>query len=386
VCRGKIPLDPLIFVPKIRKDMAKTSINVQPVKSSSEAHNLREKPLDYVMPELTSQNETWQADTIAHRLEVIQDNYFETVGQRMQEKATPIREGVVVIEPTTTMKELQDFTQKIEDRFGIKAFQIHIHRDEGTDEKINHHAHIVFDWTQDNGKSIKMNKQDMSEMQTILATALRMDRGENSDVQHLNAIQYKNKLEEERAKALQLQILELEKQIKSKSIINDTKGFLGASMDFIKSKTDKSPQEEIKTLKTQINELSSNVKALNNTIQTERTEFAAEKKALKTDFTTKINDLQGKYDKDVTTLNGKIDKMKGNEKKIIDFIKSVGKEVITIDKSVFQNHIDLNKLPNFKSLITLELSNKKKEQEQAQAPKQKPQEQPKPNKSKGFKL
>lgn len=78
--------------------------------------------------------------------------------------------------------------------------------------------------------------------------------------------------------------------------------------------------------------------------------------------------------------------MKGNEKKIIDFIKSVGKEVITIDKSVFQNHIDLNKLPNFKSLITLELSNKKKEQEQAQAPKQKPQEQPKPNKSKGFKL
>ena len=216
--RGKIPLDPLIFVPKIRKNMAKTSINVQPVKSSSEAHNLREKPLDYVMPELTSQNENWQADTIAHRLEVIQDNYFETVGQRMQEKATPIREGVVVIEPTTTMKDLQDFTQKIEDRFGIKAFQIHIHRDEGTSEKINHHAHILFDWTQNNGKSIKMNKQDMSEMQTILATSLRMERGDNSDVQHLNAIQYKNKLEEERAKTLHLQILELEKQIQSKNI------------------------------------------------------------------------------------------------------------------------------------------------------------------------
>lgn len=373
--RGKIPLDPLIFVPKIRKDMAKTSINVQPVKSSSEAHNLREKPLNYVMPELTSQNETWQADSIAHRLEVIQDNYLETVGQKMQEKATPIREGVVVIEPTTTMKDLQDFTQKIEDRFGIKAFQIHIHRDEGTDEKINHHAHIVFDWTQDNGKSIKMNKQDMSEMQTILATVLRMERGENSDVQHLNAVQYKNKLEEERSKALQLQILELEKQIQSKNIVNNTKGFLEASKDFIKSKIDKSPQEEIKTLKTQINDLNGNIKALNNTIQTERTEFAAEKKALKTDFTTKINDLQGKYDK-----------MKGNEKQIINFIKSVGKEVLTIDKSVFQNHIDLNKLPNFKSLITLELANKKKEQEQA--PKQKPQEhlQPKPNKSKGFKL
>ena len=78
--------------------------------------------------------------------------------------------------------------------------------------------------------------------------------------------------------------------------------------------------------------------------------------------------------------------MKGNEKQIINFIKSVGKEVLTIDKSVFQNHIDLNKLPNFKSLITLELSNKKKEQ--AQEPKQKPQEQeqPKTHKNKGFKL
>ncbi|MCS3247253.1 hypothetical protein NXX97_22605 [Bacteroides fragilis] len=46
-------------------------------------------------------------------------------------KATPIREGVIVIESGTSMDQLRDFATRCEAEFGIKAFQIHMHKDEG---------------------------------------------------------------------------------------------------------------------------------------------------------------------------------------------------------------------------------------------------------------
>ena len=69
--------------------------------------------------------------------------------------------------------------------------------------KPNLHAHIVFDWTQNNGKSIKLNRQDMAKMQTMLAESLGMQRGKSSDREHLNAIQFK--AEQEVAKIQKLQ-------------------------------------------------------------------------------------------------------------------------------------------------------------------------------------
>ena len=82
--------------------MAKaTSINIQPIKANSELHNTREKTLDYVKSELSHLNESWQSDTIANRLQMIKDRYTKTTGQQMQKKATPIREGVVVINKDT---------------------------------------------------------------------------------------------------------------------------------------------------------------------------------------------------------------------------------------------------------------------------------------------
>ena len=39
--------------------------------------------------------------------------------------------GVIVIKQETTMQELQQFATVCKERFGIEAFQIHIHKDEG---------------------------------------------------------------------------------------------------------------------------------------------------------------------------------------------------------------------------------------------------------------
>lgn len=243
-----------------------TSIHVQPVKGGSEQHNKREKELDYVRKDLSHLNEYWEKDTQTDRLEKIKSRYLQSTGQKMQAKATPIREAVVVIKSETTMEDLKRLSDAYRQRFGIDTFQIAIHKDEGYPKgewKPNLHAHLVFDWTnQQTGKSLKLNRQDMVEMQTITAEVLQMDRGVSSDKQHLSAIQYKNiaeqvklrQIEDEREKKAKQMQEELErfKVAKarkeaaietSKTLSEGIKGIFGQS----------SKDKQIKALKTQLN-------------------------------------------------------------------------------------------------------------------------------------
>lgn len=184
--------------------MAKTSIHFVPVKSGSEIHNLREKELDYVIKELTPNNEHWvdpryEGQTLADIRKEIADRYQTHVGQKMQAKAAPIREAVIVIKPDTTMADLQLLAKQLEKEFGIKCIQIHIHRDEGFNKtnpdpsNLNLHAHFVADWTHEDGTSLRLGRSDTSRMQTVGAECLKMERGSSSNVKHLNAIQYKEK-------------------------------------------------------------------------------------------------------------------------------------------------------------------------------------------------
>jgi predicted nucleic acid-binding Zn-ribbon protein len=57
---------------------------------------------------------------------------------------------------------------------------------------------MVFDWTdQATGKSVRMQRDDMAELQTIVARELGLERGVSSSVKHLNSIQFKTQQEEE---------------------------------------------------------------------------------------------------------------------------------------------------------------------------------------------
>lgn len=191
--------------------MAQTSIHIEPCNiGSSERHNLRSKELDYIRPELSHLNESWTGQDIAPCLESIKTKYKTATGQNMQKKATPIREGVVVIEPGTSMQQLQTFADKLHERWGIKTIQIHTHKDEGYapedkpgEWKPNLHAHMIFDWTDETGRSLKLKKQDMAEMQTVLSECIGMERGVSSDRKHLNSIQYKAMKEAERVMELE---------------------------------------------------------------------------------------------------------------------------------------------------------------------------------------
>ena len=183
-------------------------------------------------------NETWVSPdfgeaTLTDRYNQIAAMVKEKTGRAMQTKdrervnkktgkvtivrgSTPLKEGVVVIKEDTTMEQLQKFCEVCKERWGVTALQVFIHRDEGhygtpgdnATWKPNLHAHIVWDWmNHDTGKSCKLDEKAMSEMQTVLAECLEMERGISKEVtgkEHLERTDFilaKQKQETERAKA-----------------------------------------------------------------------------------------------------------------------------------------------------------------------------------------
>jgi len=229
----------------------KASVHVKPCNiAQSELHNRRDpeyiKKLNpkilYVRLELTKHNASYVAPgmegvSLQQHLESIRVMVKQKTGRAMQEKdvkytgkggkiltrqgASPIRECVVVTEKDTRLKDVLRFTKEVEKKWGIKALQIHLHRDEGHYENPaeentwvpNYHAHIIWDWMDHStGKSIKLNAADMSEMQDMVAEALDMERGQKKSetgLEHLERNDFilqkqekeKKRLEEEKRKA-----------------------------------------------------------------------------------------------------------------------------------------------------------------------------------------
>lgn len=207
----------------------KSSIHIKPCNTkSSEAHNRRTaeymrnigESRIYIVPELSADNEQWVNPDFGNpNLQThyanIKQMVKEKTGRAMQEKererkgkngkvikvagCSPIREGVLLIKPDTTLADVKKFGEECQRRWGITPLQIFLHKDEGhwlngqpdaEDKesfqvgekwfKPNYHAHIVFDWmNHDTGKSQKLNDDDMMEMQTLASDILFMQRGQS---------------------------------------------------------------------------------------------------------------------------------------------------------------------------------------------------------------
>ena len=197
--------------------IAKASDHVKPCNiEQSERHNRRDAEyiaslnprILYVRTDLSPDNESYvapdmQGITLQQHYDAIKAMVKQKTGRAMQEKkimvtgkngkqkerngSSPIRESVVNIKPDTTMNDLLKYTKKVQERWGIRAIQIHIHRDEGHYEnpddpstwKPNLHAHIIWDWmNHDTGKSYKLGKKDVEELQDMAADTLEMERGQ----------------------------------------------------------------------------------------------------------------------------------------------------------------------------------------------------------------
>ena len=207
----------------------KSSIHIKPCNTkSSEAHNRRTaeymrnigESKIYIVSELSADNEQWVNPEFGNpNLQTHYDNIKQMVkektGRAMQEKererkgkngkiikvagCSPIREGVLLIKPDTTLVDVKKFSEECQRCWGITPLQIFLHKDEGhwlngqpdaEDKesfqvgekwfKPNYHAHIVFDWmNHDTGKSQKLNDNDMIEMQTLASDILSMQRGQS---------------------------------------------------------------------------------------------------------------------------------------------------------------------------------------------------------------
>ena len=135
--------------------------------------------------------------------------------QRIRQGCSPIREGVVNIKPDTTMEDLLRYAERVHERWGIRAIQIHIHKDEGHYEDTNdpaswepnYHAHIIWDWMDhDTGKSFKLNAEDMSAIQDLVAETLDMQRGQKKSetgIDHLERNDFIIQKQENKKKQLQ---------------------------------------------------------------------------------------------------------------------------------------------------------------------------------------
>lgn len=160
--------------------------------------------------------------------------YLKKVCQKMQKRTTPIREGVFLFEEKHTNQDILKMVNGIQKRFGIKPVQLSIHRDEGHYEKHtgqwipNYHAHVVFDWQdKETGKTFKLSREDMRELQTYVAIGLDMERGQKTSKKHLNSLEFKKKKAEEGLKKnqeiLKKQIEQERKNKKALGLIERTR-------------------------------------------------------------------------------------------------------------------------------------------------------------------
>ena len=228
--------------------IAKASEHIKPCNiAQCERHNRRDPDYIaslnparlYIRTDLTHNNECYIAPcmegrTLPQHYDFLKALVKKMTGRAMQEKdveykdkngkirvrkgSSPIREGVVNIKPDTTMDDLLHYVNRVHEKWGITAIQIHMHRDEGHYEnpedkstwQSNLHAHIIWDWIDHStGKSFKLNAEDMSQIQDMVADALEMERGKRkaeTGVDHLERNEYILKVQEEKKEKLQEEI------------------------------------------------------------------------------------------------------------------------------------------------------------------------------------
>lgn len=253
--------------------MAKTSIHIDPVKDGAVEHNKRQKELDYVRKELTHLNEVWDAPGFTS-IQAAKDEarrlYEDVHLKKQHSKATPIREGVVVIDEKTTMADLRHLAKLIEAQWEVKCLQIAIHRDEGHTNaktwKPNLHAHMVFRWTNDQGENPRLSKAEMSQLQDMVADTLHMERGRQSSKKHLDAVAYKIQAQEGR-------LAQLERQTSAKERLL---GIMGKSQA---DKENEALRAENEALKAKIEQHKGQVSTLQNQLHESQLQLKAERAA-----------------------------------------------------------------------------------------------------------
>ena len=309
---------------------AKASDHVKPCNiEQSERHNRRDAEYIaslnprtlYVRTELSHNNESYvvpdlKGVTLQQHYDAIKAMVKQKTGRAMQEKrvtvigkngkpkerngSSPIRESVVNIKPDTTMSDLQKYTEKVCQRWGVRAIQIHIHKDEGhytnpddpSTWQPNLHAHIIWDWmNHETGKSFKLGKKDMEELQDMAAETLEMERGKRKSetgAEHLERNDYILSQQKKQSEKLDADIAEKRDRLNTENgnaIVSGVANLFGKGKYADMEKENKRLKEELPKQKVAMQ------RQYQKALDAERnhhTQQLAEKDK-------QIEDLQGKY-------------------------------------------------------------------------------------------
>lgn len=192
--------------------MAKSSINIQNINYKSYEHNHRAYTPSYAI-DSADKNEYFSYIDNDYKKQVknkfgkyekidfdkikkvLQENYTKTTGQKPQEKTQYFKEAVINTDTHIAKKHFDKLVDTLYDKYKITVIDIAHHKDEGrveNDEKIyNYHAHLIFINADEDGKTIKWNKQKLRDLQTTVAEVMEMERGQDKRISKVERIEHK---------------------------------------------------------------------------------------------------------------------------------------------------------------------------------------------------
>lgn len=350
---------------------------------SVEAHNERQEDyLEsvkkaglnlYFFPQLTRNNSSWVSDseryngkTVAEVFEEMKKLYQQKTGQPPQlgEKTkkskktgreykcagwSPIREMCVPIKADTQIEDF-DFLRKWAAKYGIEIMRIDLHKDEGYHDKetgeykMNYHAHVVasfIDW--ETGKTVKAGKEAMSEMQTILAISLGMERGErkaDTGKRYLTHQEYRAMMEEiemkqkeakEKLEHIYGDIKKAETKLKGLntmlSNLEEQKEAIEIDIVALEEERDNGNSEAAKKLA----ELNEQLSKINDKIEERNQQISDAKEQLR-QLSIRKHSLQNDYDETLRQYN-----------KLIDKKEQIDNELHEADRQLLQKRQEIEK-------------------------------------------
>lgn len=327
----------------------------------------------YFFEHLTEHNDHWVNDNVRYKDKTVAD-VFEAMKKLYQEKTgqlpqlvdkikvskktgkeykcagwSPIREMCPPIKADTKIEDF-DYLNKWAKKHGIEIIRIDLHKDEGYHDeetgeyKMNYHAHVVasfLDWN--TGKTVKPNSQAMSEMQTVLAMALDMERGEKkaeTGTEYLNSQQYRKMMEEidEEKKKAKVEVDKIKAQQNEESM----------KLEALMAQT-KQAEKKLKGLTTMVRNLEEqkdNLEAQIAAFEDEYDENNEQKKQELKELLTKVADLQSKIvDKQqkLSTAERELRDIEGQRERLISQNQDIEKKIKGMVDDAVKRHDQTNK-------------------------------------------
>lgn len=180
-------------------------------------------PIEHRLENECDRSATESRELLKEMVENAKEKYQERTGQKLQARIFAV-EAAINLEAHHTLKDVEKINEYLEQKHGLRAVQSSIHRDEGhiDDEgkpEYNLHAHVVYCNLDKDGKTVLkgLEKDDFRELQTFVAKALNMQRGQSAEItkaKHKSPQEFRHEKVLATNKDLKAEIAQLREQFK----------------------------------------------------------------------------------------------------------------------------------------------------------------------------